>query len=146
MAGFFKMWRVSGITTDYARLSEPIHELGCCLLMDFESYELLPESYTTEMIAAGIRFLVMKEKFDRYDYLDTKRKDLHDDAVKFLVMAAAISKAQDGQRWSWQSVRELAQGFYSSMDKNPTEFYLMTKLEFDRVEHQIKEMIENDVG
>jgi len=143
MVGFFKMWGVSGITTEGAKISQPIHELGICL-NDWQYFENLNASDKTEMIAVGKHFLAMKGVFDRY--LDTQSKNLHDDAVKFLVMAAAITQAQDGQSWSWQAVRHLSQGLYGSMDETRSAFYLMNKPIFDRVASDVKEMIEEAVG
>ena len=143
MAGFFKMWRVSGITTDGAKISQPIHELGQCL-GDWQYFSNLNASDKTEIIAVGKHFLALKEVFDRY--LDTESKQLHDDAVKFLVMGAALLQGKEGQSWSWQAVRHFSQGLYGSMDETRSAFYLMNKPVFDSVAFEIKEMIEDAVG
>ena len=140
MAGFFKMWGVSGLTTDGAKISQPIHELGVCL-RDPQHFASLNASYKADLIGIGEMFITMKEIFDRY--LNKQSKALHDDSVKFLVMVAAILQGQEGQTWSWQAVRHYAQGLYGSMDENYFQFFLKNHKIFDNVAFEIQCMLDD---
>jgi hypothetical protein len=117
MAGFLTMWKVSGITTDFAKQSHPFHDLGKCISLGSSGkYNGRPSDH--EFVIQGMRlgYEVLKEYF----FLGSKQN--HDNAVKFLVMFAAFSMGRDGYNWNWEHVRHVSQGLYGSMDQARDSF------------------------
>jgi len=119
MVGFFKMWGVSGLTTDGAKLTEPLNLLGRCLDNYDLFHELSPSNKAT-LIGISKQMQAMKSSFDDYFYKQNKKN--HDDAVRFLVMLAAVMQGSDGMSWNWENVRHFSQGMYGSMVDNALIF------------------------
>ena len=142
MVGFFKMWSVSGLTTDGAKLSEPLNELGRCLI-DRELFSNLNSSEKTTLIAIGKQMLSLKYFFDIY--IETKKNSYHDDAVKFLIMVAAVIQGAEGISWSWQNVRHFSQGLYGSMMDDSINFKYTNIPIIESISNEIEELIESAV-
>jgi hypothetical protein len=119
MAGFFKMWAVSGLTTEGAKNSEAFNTLGQ-LIDDKNFFESLNESDLKKISFLAKQVLLMNDSFESYFHLGNKK--YHDDAVKFLVMLAAIMQGADQKRWDWEEVRHFSQGMYGSMVDNKNIF------------------------
>lgn len=142
MVGFFKMWSVSGLTTDGAKLSEPLNELGRCI-SDRENFDYLNTSDKSTLIAIGKQMLAMKDVFDTY--FRTKNKSYHDDAVKFLVMLSATLQGADGMSWNWQNVRHFSQGLYGSMMDDPRSFQQQNIPIIETLAKEIEQLIESAI-
>jgi hypothetical protein len=142
MVGFFKMWSVSGLTTDGAKLSEPLNELGRCI-SDRDYFDSLNTSDKTTLIAIGKHMLAMKDVFDTY--FRTKNKSYHDDAVKYLVMVAAVIQGADGMGWSWQNVRHFSQGLYGSMMDDARSFEHQNIPIIETLSTEIENLIESAI-
>lgn len=142
MVGFFKMWSVSGLTTDGSKLSKPLNELGRCI-SDRKIFDYLNTSDKTTLIAIGKQMLAMKDVFDTY--FKTKNKGHHDDAVKFLVMVAATVQGADGMSWSWQNVRHFSQGLYGSMMDDPHSFQQQNIPIIESLANKIEQLIESAI-
>jgi len=142
MVSIFRLWSVSGLISEGAKTSQPLILLGSCVA-DPELFNSLGKTDKTTIIAIGKQFLVMKESFDIY--IKTKNKNRHDDAVKFLVMVAAVKQGADGERWNWQTVRHLSQGLYGSMTEEPEQFWLLNIPLISNMTDEIEMMIEDAV-
>jgi hypothetical protein len=115
--GFFDSWKVSGITTDASKASEPFYILA--QEMDSNGQFSIPKE---QLLHAANYFLKLEKNFDLFF---VRKQDEHKtDAVKFLVMFAAYAHGKDYSGWNWQSVRHLSQGLYTSMQETPKEFDL----------------------
>lgn len=112
--GFFDLWKVSGITTDYSKMSEPFYWLA--VLVDSNDYE----SVENESIDVANSYIAMNNKFDLF--FDSGIKKEKDNAVIFLVFLASYLLGKDREAWNWQRVRHLSQGLYESMVKSPAHF------------------------
>jgi hypothetical protein len=113
--GIFDSWNVSGITTDGAKLSEPFYILAQAIQSDDES-----EIPLEHLLVAAKTFIDLNNSFDLF--FDKGVKSFKTDAVKFLVQFAAFSMGKDYTGWSWQEVRNLSQGLYTSMKDSPAHF------------------------
>ena len=142
MVGFFKMWSISGLTTDGAKLTEPLNKLGYCISNPSEFHQM-NATEKTDMIALAKQFLLMKQTLDQY--IETKSKTYHDDAVKFLVMLAATHQGCDGLDWNWQSVRHFSQGLYGSMADELGAFRVMNYPIINNLCDKITKLIESGV-
>jgi hypothetical protein len=139
MAGLFKMWGVSGLTTEGAKYSESFHTLG--QLISDETFYLSLDSNTRVKVAfLAKQVLLMKKSFDAYFYLNNKKH--HDDAVKFLVMIAAVMQGADGPKWDWQEIRKFSQGMYGSMENNKMIFEKQNIPIFESLLNMIAELSE----
>jgi hypothetical protein len=134
--GFFNNWKVSGITTDGAKLSEPLTRLGY-VLNGYADFNDLDSSEKADIISIGRQYIYMKESLD--NYLKVNSKSYHDDAVKFLVMFSALAFGLDGNEWNWQQVRHQSQGLYGSLAEAPSEFDLYNMPLIDNTVRQIED-------
>lgn len=112
--GFFDSWKVSGITTDAAKASNPFYELAIAI-------DLGDDDIPIELqIKCGHIFLKMKQSFDLY--FNKKIKSEKNEAVKFLVAFTSYAMGKDGMGWKWENVRHHSQGLYGSMEETPQDF------------------------
>jgi hypothetical protein len=143
MVGFLKSWKMSGLTTDGAKLSEPIHELGFCLANEaFFEITLDPEE-RARIVSIGQFWLEMKRPFDAY--VDTGNKIFHDDTVKFLVMVAAVLQGMEGGDWQWQKVRHLSQGLYGSLMDERDSFIFINLPRIQAIGKDIQDLIRSSI-
>lgn len=113
------MWAVSGLTTEGAKISEVFNTLGQ-LVDDKNFLKSLNESDLKKVSFLAKQVLLMNNSFESFFHLGNKK--YHDDAVKFLVMIAAIMQGTDQKKWNWEEVRHFSQGMYSSMVDNRKVF------------------------
>ncbi len=116
MAGFFSAWKVSGLTTTEAKKTERFYFLGVCL-GDHERYKNLTKDERNDLILAGEEVLASALFFEQY-WVHADKSFL-DDAVKFLVIYAAISEGIAGNKWEWKTIRVMSQNLYTLMDDKP---------------------------
>jgi hypothetical protein len=113
--GLLGDWKVTGITTDGAKVSYPFYALANA------TDENLTDGIPLEDLKnIGKLFLECKQYFDLY--FDGGVKKYKTDAIKFLVQVASYTMSREGKAWSWQEVRHLSQGLYESMEKSPAHF------------------------
>jgi hypothetical protein len=116
--GFFDGWRVSGITTDAARVSEPFYILGCrCFLTSSPRRDL---GSSEEARSSAGRFIELHRDFESYFYRGNRERK--DGATRFLVALASFYLPEAGMEWDWKLVRHHSQGLYGSMVETPDEF------------------------
>lgn len=142
MVGFFKMLSISKLTTEGAKLTEPLHQLGMGL-SDRGFFDSLNASEKATLIGFGRQLLAMKDVFDTFH--KTKNKRYHDDAVKFLVMVAAVIQGADGVPWSWQAVRQFSQGIYCSLVDDPQTFDYRNIPVIAKLSNQTRQLIESAI-
>ena len=107
--GFVDQWRVTLITTDAAKYSEPFYSLAVSVNSDV----------SVDQKAAAL-FLTLKSDFDLY--FDQGVRSKKTEAVKFLVAFASYAMGKDSVGWEWQAVRHFSQGLYESMEESPAHF------------------------
>lgn len=139
MVGFFKSWRVSGITTDGARASLPIHLLGSALF-DPGRFAQLPAGQIADLLAFGRQALALRSSLDGY-FLHG-RKDDHDSAVRFIVFVAAVLQGASGASWDWADVRKASQSMYSLMEDDPNSFRSEALPMINNIMEQVRELTE----
>jgi hypothetical protein len=115
--GFFDTWKVSGITTDASKASEPFYILA--QEMESNGQLSIPKD---QLLYAANYFLKLENNFDLF--FNKNQEEFKTDAVKFLVMFAAYAHGKDYTGWDWKSIRNLSQGLYTSMKESPLEFDL----------------------
>jgi hypothetical protein len=113
--GLFDNWKVSGITTDAAKVSYPFHLLANAVETNEEQ-----EIAISELLNVAQVFLLHRGMFS--EYFDGGVKKYKKDAVTFLVFLASYLRSKDGYHWDWQAIRHLSQGLYESMEKSPAHF------------------------
>ncbi len=133
--GFFDMWKVSGITTDAAKTSQPFHGLA----------EYVKTGESNIPIEAIVKcahiFLKMRQSFDLY--FNKKMQSEKTEAVKFLVAFSSYAYGKDGYQWNWQQVRQQSQGLYGSMEESPQDFKFYNTPLIDITCNEIKEFLSN---
>jgi hypothetical protein len=115
--GFFDTWKVSGITTDASKASEPFYVLA--QEMDSDGQYSIPKEH---LIHSASYFIKLQKNFELF--FIRNQEEHKTDAIKFLVAFAAYAHGKDYSGWEWQSVRHLSQGLYTSMKETPSEFDL----------------------
>jgi len=113
--GMFDLWKISGITTNAAKISYRYY-----LLADAVETNETTEIDLTELLNTAQAFVDQKEMFDQY--FDGGVKKYKNDAVTFLVFLASYLMRKDDHEWNWQTVRRLSQGLYESMAESPAHF------------------------
>ncbi len=127
--GFLKMWRVSGIITNAAKLSKPTYDLGHGIisagnagnfahLLEIQR-EIEAESLFLEV---ALKFIEMKEKHDKFIYQNINAN--HDDAVELLVMFSAYAMGHDNVPFDWRRVRTMSEGLYTGLEKNLDQYVI----------------------
>ena len=92
--GFFDMWKVSGITTDAAKTSQPFH--GLAEYIKTEESDIPIEA----IVKCAHIFLKMRQSFDLY--FNKKMQSEKTEAVKFLVAFTSYAYGKDGYQWNWR--------------------------------------------
>lgn len=113
------VWKTGGIGDHAAKQSERFHELGLCLeRRAYFDRKTLAEKST--VIDAGVEMAVYKTALDYY--LETNNYRHHGDAIKFLVMLAAVMASATAITWDRRSVRDMARNLQEQMKANQTAF------------------------
>ena len=115
--GLLNSWKVSGLTTEGAKLSSAFHQLGTFLGGDVSD---LDKSVRDDIVAFGKQLILMHEYFE--EYVLNGNKQHYVECVKFLVIFAATALGNEGGPWRWQEVRSLSQGLVGSLDDTPATF------------------------
>jgi len=135
--GLLGDWKVTGITTDGAKISHPFYALANAIdTCEFEDFS------EDDLRNIGNLFLECKQYFDLY--FDNGIKKYKTDATKFLVQLASYMLRKDGKIWSWQEVRHLSQGLYESMEKSPAHFFQYNIPIINNIVAEINEFINKD--
>ena len=117
--GILELWKVSGITTDAAKSSQPFFILGDSLRCEDPEDCGVPISLLSDCASLALQ---LHSKF--HDYFELRNQTSKTDAIKFLVAFTAYAMAQDGMDWNWEEVRKVSQGLYGSMTDTPELFRL----------------------
>jgi hypothetical protein len=132
--GLLDTWKVSGITTEAAKVSYPFHLLANAVDTNEEQ-----EISTDELVAVAQAFIAIKGMFSQY--FDGGEKKYKKDAVTFLVFLASYMRSKDGFAWDWFEIRHLSQGLYESMEKSPAHFLHYNTPIIDRVISEVNDFI-----
>lgn len=138
--GLISSWRVSGITTEGARLSKPIYDFGHGMgkaaiwsklqimvrgeVGDGPQYFVSTLASQSELKALyygiAMDFLALKAIHDEFIMMSPfqANNSRHDQTVKFLVMWVAYAMGHDDIPFDWQAVRMQSQGVYTSLERN----------------------------
>jgi hypothetical protein len=135
--GLFDTWKVSGITTDASKFSEPFHHLA--ITYDTNELDDIP---LESILSCAYMFVRLRKSFDAYFNDGIKSEKI--DAIKFLVAIASYIYGKDGIHWNWQKVRNLAQGFYTSMEESPSDFLQYNLPLIKRFSIEVEEFIYNN--
>ena len=139
MVGFFRSWSVSGITTKAAQNSADQYRVGLSII-SIEDYKSLIDQKTQNMVSIEVgRIIRAKMDFDDYVLAGDKRK--HDEAVKFLVMIAAVMYGAEDRGWDWQAIRDFSQGLYGSMIDTPEVFRFQNLPVINNLIEEIKHVL-----
>ncbi len=128
-------WKVSGTTTDAAKVSEPFHALGRAASGGDTLFAMRREW----MLARAAEFMSMKDNFDLFFEGGVKAKK--NDAVVFLVMFASFSFGAENQLWIWQEVRTLSQGLYTYMLETPAKFVQVNTPLIEAAAAQVRRLV-----
>lgn len=139
MFGILKSWKMTGITTDGAKLSQPIHALGLCVA-NRSSYEYEFNSDKAQAIAIGKQYLEMRVFIDMYLFDNMKNQE--ENATKFIVMFCAFGFGYDGVTWDWTQIRHQSQGIWGSMTGDPANFVKHNIPIIDEFDRKIQKFIE----
>ena len=117
--GIFRTMKLGGLFWDGAKLSEPFVQLGQ-VLADPDRYVEFFDSRNPEVIAMCHLFLDYEKSFSLY--FDGDIKSLEERACKFIVMFAAVYCGIRNLDCDASDVRKLAQGYWGSMEEEPSSF------------------------
>ena len=152
MFGIFKKWNVVNITTDYAKLSQPIWWFGW-ELKDFIEASLdaddedefasdwLASKNSKDLIALMqlfSEFADSREKF--YFYFDEGKEEYKKESIIFLVMFTSLLMGYDKESWEFEKVRHLSQGLYESMEESPAHFLKHNSPLIEDLDHKIEQL------
>jgi hypothetical protein len=137
--GIFRTMKLGGLFWDGAKLSEPWVQLGQ-VLADPDRYDDLTQSEKAQIITLSELFLDFEKSFSLY--FEGTIKSQEDRACKFLVMFAAVLFGIDGIECDANDVRKLAQGYWGSMEDEPTSFRKYNSPNIKKVKQLIAEFRE----
>jgi hypothetical protein len=131
--GFLELWKVSGVTTDASKSSQPFFILGDVL--KHENSEDVGIS-TSQLLSCASLFLQLYSAF--HDYFERRDQSAKSNAIKFLVAFTAYAMAKDGMEWDWEQIRKTSQGLYGSMTESPDLFRLHNSPLIQNVVHEVR--------
>ena len=142
--GFLDAWKVSGITAEASKSSEPFYLLAKALnrhnVGDFE----IPESHLRSCASLFLESSIHFELYFLTNYIRGSGVDENKTiAIKFLVALSAFLLARDGKAWNWQVVREFSQGLYTSMEESREEFRTHNLPLIESIVNDVKQFIQH---